>query len=266
MEETVASTEEMDISSQEIQKAVQVISQRTQEGSIAAGEISNRAESTRKNVNESQKKAKALFEVTKEQLKQAIHKSTVVEQINILSEVIMQITEKTNLLALNAAIEAVRAGESGRGFSVVADEIRKLAEQSKQTVLEIQGVTSKVTSLVYNLSNSANDLLEYVSIDVDHDYKTMLQVADQYSDDAQFVDELVTDFSTTAEELLVSIQSVMNAIEGIIIATNEGACGASDITNRVSKVNDKANEINQQVEETKSSMDKLKVVVDKFRI
>ena len=62
------------------------------------------------------------------------------KDISNLSESISEIANETNLLALNAAIEAARAGEAGRGFSVVAEEIRKLAEQSKDTVTKIQNI------------------------------------------------------------------------------------------------------------------------------
>ncbi|WP_285861645.1 methyl-accepting chemotaxis protein [Brevibacillus sp. MER 51] len=62
------------------------------------------------------------------------------EKINLLAEAILTISEQTNLLALNAAIEAARAGDSGRGFSVVADEIRRLATQSSEVVIDIQRI------------------------------------------------------------------------------------------------------------------------------
>lgn len=266
MEETAASSQEMSATSQEIERAVQSIAERSQEGAIAAGEISKRAQSTRENVNEAQRKASEIFDSTKEQLEQAIRESKVVEEINILSESIMQITEQTNLLALNAAIEAARAGEAGNGFSVVADEIRKLAEQSKDAVLKIQDVTVKVTGSVSNLSSSSNSLLTFVSKDVYKDYDVMLDVAEKYNNDARFVDELVTEFSATSEELLASIQNVLAAIEGVTSAANEGAGGTTDIAGRVSNANYKSTEVMDQVLKSKESADRLKEEIAKFKI
>lgn len=266
MEETAASSEEMSATSQEIERAVQSIAERSQEGAISAGEISKRAENTRENVNEAQSKAAKILDNTKEQLKQAIKESKVVEEINILSESIMKITEQTNLLALNAAIEAARAGEAGKGFSVVADEIRKLAEQSKDTVLKIQDVTAKVTGSVENLSNSSNSLLNFVSTDVNNDYEVMLDVAEKYNNDARFVDELVTEFSATSEELLASIENVLASIEGVASSATEGASGTTDIASRVTDATYKSNDAMSQVLKTKESADKLREEVAKFKI
>ncbi len=266
MEETAASSEQMSATSQEIERAVQSIAQRSQEGSVAAGEISKRAQETKENVDASQKRAFEIFTNTKDRLEQAIRESKVVEEINILSASIMQIAEQTNLLSLNAAIEAARAGEAGRGFSVVADEIRKLAEQSKNTVLKIQEVTSKVTGSVERLSNSANDLLRFMSSNVDDDYKNMLVVAEEYNEDARFVDELVTEFSATSEELLASIQNILAAIDGVAKAANEGAGGTTDIANRVSETSCQANQVREEIVKTKDCADKLKVEVGRFKV
>ncbi len=266
MEETAASAEEMSATSQDIERAVQSIAQKSQEGATQAGEINKRAEDTKANVQASQKKAKEIFTSTKSELESAIESSKVVEQINVLSDSIMDITSQTNLLALNAAIEAARAGEAGKGFSVVADEIRKLAEQSKDTVTEIQSITVKVIESVKNLSDSSSNLLTFVSTDMDNDYKTMLNVADKYSEDASFVDTLVTDFSSTSEELLASLQDVLKTIEGVAQAASEGAGGTTDIASKILGVNNKSNDVLQEALKSEESANKLKEEISKFKI
>ncbi|MCY6484195.1 MCP four helix bundle domain-containing protein [Clostridium aestuarii] len=266
MEETAASAEEMSATSQEIERAVQSIAQKSQEGAIQAGEINKRAEDTKGNVQAAQRKAYEMLKSTQIQLEEAIESSKVVEQINVLSDSIMQITSQTNLLALNAAIEAARAGEAGKGFSVVAEEIKKLAEQSKDTTVEIQNITSKVTEAVKNLSENSNNLLTFVATDVNNDYKKMLDVADKYSKDAKFVDDLVTEFSSTSEELLASTEDILKTVDGVAQAASEGAEGTTDIANKVSSVTDKSNDVLEQVSKSKESAEKLKEEILKFKI
>lgn len=265
-EETSAASEEMSATTQEIEKAVQLIAGKSQQGAVSSKKISRRAGETKINVNAAQQKAKDIFIDTQEKLEKAIVESKVVSQINLLTEAIMQITEQTNLLALNAAIEAARAGEAGRGFSVVSEEIRKLAEQSKSAVMQIQEVTTKVTRAVDNLSRSSNGLLSFVSVDVINDYKVMLDVAEKYSEDANFVDGLVSDFSATAEQLLVSIQNISDAINGVAQAANGGANGTTEIANRAAEVNIKSNEVKEQIQRAKESTKKLQEEIKRFKI
>lgn len=266
MEETAASSEEMTATTQEIERAVHAIAQRSQEGAAEAEKISDRASKTRESVVASENKTKTAMETAQVQLQQALEEAKVVKDISILSEAIMQITSQTNLLALNASIEAARAGEAGKGFSVVAEEIRGLAEQSKSTVLKIQEMTDKVTGSVNNLSNSANDVLSFILVDVAKDYKLMLNIADQYNTDAAYVDDLVTEFSATAEELLASLENVVIAVDGVAKAANEGAKGTTDIANRISDSSAKAGEVGNIVNKTKESADKLMSEIDVFKI
>lgn len=266
MEETAASSQEMSATSLEIEKAVQFITEKSQEGAIAAAEITLRAENTRIKVNEAQKKANDIFVNTKQNLMSAIEDAKVVNEISVLTQYIMQITAQTNLLSLNAAIEAARAGEAGRGFSVVAEEIRKLADQSKKTADQIQELTKKVTGSVDYLASSSNDLLNFVSKDVVNDYSAMLNVAVQYSKDAKYVDGLVTEFSATSQLLLASIEQILVAIEGVATAANEGASGTSEIAERAQNINNSTTDVRNKVMKTKESAAKLMQEINKFKI
>jgi len=266
MEQAAASTETMETQTYEIEHAIESISKSAQGGAEQALLINKRATDTKEAVYLAQNKAKNMIESTQQTLKDAINNAKIVEQIKILTQSIMQITAQTNLLALNAAIEAARAGEAGKGFSVVADEIRKLAEQSKNTALEIQEITQKVTESVQDLSTSSDNLLRFVDNDVRNDYEVMMNVASQYSEDAKFVDDIVTELSATSEELLASIQEVLRSINEVTLASSSGAQGTSDIARNVELIALESNENLKRVEHTKTSSNVLIAVVSKFKV
>lgn len=264
MEETAASTQEMNATSIEIETAVESIAARAQDGLQTASKISIRAENLNKGFAVSQKNARSILDQTSDKLNIALEESKSIEQINTLSDTIMQITAQTNLLALNAAIEAARAGEAGKGFAVVADEIRKLAEDSKTAVIEIQQVIKKVTESVDNLASSSNELLGFVSDDVDNDYKQMLHATEQYSADASVVNSIIMEFSSTSEELFASIQNMIKAIAEVTAATNEGAEGTANIAEKTTEVANRSSEVVEQAVKSQQNAEKLINLVSKF--
>lgn len=264
MEETAASSEEINAMSHEIESAAKSIATRSQDGATEADDIRDRAVGIKKTTTENDERTKAIHAEINEGLTKALEDIKVVDQIGVLAESIMEITGQTNLLALNASIEAARAGEAGKGFAVVADEIRVLAEQSKAAVVHIQDVTKNVVESVTNLADGAKKLLEFVGTDVVDSFAGFSDIADSYSNDAGSIDALVTDFSASSEQLLASINGVMDAIGEVSKAATEGATGTNDIAEKTGVVVEKAAEIKEKAEAAHHAADKLQQNVEHF--
>ena len=264
MEETAAASEEINAMSHEIESAAKSIATRSQDGATEADDIRDRAVGIKKTTTENDERTKAIHAEINEGLTKALEDIKVVDQIGVLAESIMEITGQTNLLALNASIEAARAGEAGKGFAVVADEIRVLAEQSKAAVVHIQDVTKNVVESVTNLADGAKKLLEFVGTDVVDSFAGFSDMADSYSNDAGSIDALVTDFSASSEQLLASINGVMDAIGEVSKAATEGATGTNDIAEKTGVVVEKAAEIKEKAEAAHHAADKLQQNVEHF--
>ncbi len=266
MEQTAATTQEMNATSNEIETAIEAIASKAQSGSELAGEISGRAQKLKSNAIDSQKTANSLKLSVEEDIRASIEQSKAIHVINSLTEAILQITAQTNLLALNAAIEAARAGEAGRGFAVVADEVRKLADDSTKTVNEIQHVIQVVVASVQSLTKSSERALSFIDEVVNKDYQNMVVTGEQYYKDAEEIQDMVSDFSATAEEVLASMQSMVRAISEVTASNNEGAEGTQNITEKATDVMEKAFKVQSMMKQTDTMTEKLSEALGKFQI
>ncbi len=149
--------------------------------------------------------------------------------IKQMVQTIQQISEQTNLLALNAAIEAARAGEHGRGFAVVADEVRKLAEQSRQSADQISVQVLGIESAIKESIEKGNAVAESVE-------KTV-KTNEQFSGSLLSLRETVNNFKKVLDEIVSSIESQIRSTQEIESAVNANANSATDILSFVEETN-----------------------------
>ncbi|ADL52253.1 methyl-accepting chemotaxis protein [Clostridium cellulovorans] len=265
-EETAATTESLTQTTNNIKIAIENISEKSIEGAKSASEISSKANALKVNAINSKNSTIELYESTQEKLLDALSKSKAVDKITVLSESILQIASQTNLLALNAAIEAARAGEAGKGFSVVADEIRKLAETSQETVAEIQAVTATVVDSVNNLSGSSTEMLKFINDKVIQDYDTFVTSGEEYNNDATSLNNITSNFASTSENLSSSVEAVLNSITEISSSNIQAADATQDISHKVLSVSNRASDVLKQTEEVKQSSERLVEMSKKFKI
>lgn len=266
IEETAASSEEMNATSLEVEKAIESVAAKAQEGAATVSKVSKLSEEMKNSAIASKQEATEIYGRTKADLQNAIEQSKAVNQINELSNTILSIASQTNLLALNASIEAARAGEAGKGFAVVANEIRKLSEESTSSVSRIQEVTKKVLTVVNNLSSSASEIIEFIDKKVLNDYEDLVNKSENYNEYSIMIYDIVMEFSSISEELLASMQNMVEAINQITTSSNEEATGAANIAQKAEMILNMAENVVNLTTKSNEKSDALISLVKQFKI
>ncbi len=265
MEETASNIEEVNASTTDINNLIQVITGKADKGVNLAEEISTRAGDLKKTSADAQESTKHVLRDIGQNVKVTIEKSKEVEQINVLTNTILDITSQTNLLALNASIEAARAGEQGKGFAVVAGEIGHLAARSKETANQIQEISNSVIEAVRELAADSNRMLEFVESRVINDYSVMVETGEKYDSDAKTVDQIMNEFRNTARQLEESMNSIVKAIDSVTIIISESSNNAQNVAENSESLYKDVERFQNALTESSDSVENLNSAVVKFK-
>lgn len=217
--QTTTTMDELGISSQRAANQAATAATKAQEILLLAGAGNEVVEETQTGILTLKAKVSNIAE-------QTLILSQQTNQIAIISNLVSDLANQTNMLALNAAVEAVRAGEQGKGFGVVAAEIRKLSDQSKKSA-------DKINSLIATIENAINSTLmateeghrtvEQNAINTQKASETFITVADSINDVVLSIQQI----SLSAKEQSIAIQQVVEAMNLLNQAAAETASGIS---------------------------------------
>ncbi|MCB2305306.1 methyl-accepting chemotaxis protein [Clostridium estertheticum] len=265
-EQLSATTEKVNATTESIAENVAGVTLKANNGTKIASDIEVKAEKVRESAEISSNNANKLYDEKQESILKAIEDGKVVSEVKIMADEIENIASQTNLLALNAAIEAARAGEQGKGFAVVADEVRKLAEDSSDAVQRIQEVTSRVEEAFRNLSSNAQEVLGFIDNQVKPDYQLFVDTGKQYGEDAVVFNKISSNIGTSMDTVNETVTEIKKAIENVSTTAEQSVASTEEILASVNESVMAISEITKASQGQAILAEKLNSMVQKFKL
>ena len=250
---------------QEFSMGLEEIVERVRNVNGNTNNIKNMAYSSNKDMNKVVESVESVNKVFLELTDKTQHVGENIGKINEITSLINAISEQTNLLALNAAIEAARAGEAGRGFSVVADEIRKLADESKNSVNKISDLISiilKDTEVMVNTTDSVKGQINSQQNDI----YTAITSFEKITEAVDDIIPKINDVSDSIEILQHKKVVILEKVEGASAISEEVAASSEEIAASTEEMNKATEEIAASIEALRDTSKSMSENIDLFKM
>jgi methyl-accepting chemotaxis protein len=266
-EQSNAASKAAEITAQ-ISQAIQQVAQNAQNVTIQATKATNYANDGSKTMEETIMGMQSIREKVGLSAQKVQEMGERSQQIGMIVETIEDIASQTNLLALNAAIEAARAGEHGKGFAVVADEVRKLAERSASATKEIanlvSGIRFTVSEAVTAMGDGSKEVDEGVKrVNLAGDALTSILMASQaVNQQAEEAAAAAQQMTASANDLVAAVDSVSAVIEENTASTEEMAANSTEVRESIESIASVSEENSAAVEEVSASAEEMSAQVE----
>ncbi len=250
---------------EKIHDIVEDITDCAQDGSEKSDALIQTANTMSKTASDTLGNNTKKVEETKKNIEIAMSNLQSLVKINEMATQILDITNQTNLLSLNASIEAARAGEAGRGFAVVAGEIGSLAENSSETVNQIQALCVDANKSIESIKECFADIIAFMETDVSGKFQEFATMAGQYESVVNDIREVIHNIHNQTSVFSESATNIREQINNVRIASNDNEQGVDDIIVKNDLTTQTAESIIKIADLNQSNVEAIKEILDMFK-
>ena len=261
-----AISQEVTASTEEIQSVIEMLAIKAEEGKISSNQIQEMAKVLNTRSQESARISNKMYHEKRINILKAIEEGKVIDEIRLMAEGITSISEQTNLLALNASIEAARAGQFGRGFGVVADEVRVLADDCRKIAGQIKGIIIKGQGAFQNLSSHTTDILNFFENTVSPDYEYFKEGSNVYETDSNKIMEIAVEISEASKTISETVSQVAAAMKNVTETIGETAISSESIVSNINETTENIIDVNKDLSRQSALVERLNGTVNLFKI
>ncbi|MGN8773188.1 methyl-accepting chemotaxis protein [Candidatus Weimeria sp. HCP3S3_B5] len=273
MEETAASVDEqtakiqaIDSACREVESGVGDLAQKASDMAENSAKVIEKVDKIVAELLKSRDNTISITETSRKELADAIEGARSINDIVSISESISDISDQTNLLSLNASIEAARAGEAGLGFAVVAEQIQHLSQNTSTEIEKINEIIENVLNGVNTLSAKSQAILDFINDNVIPDYNKFSDLADSYTNDARYYNDVSGTLGATSEELSASITNITSSISTISEIQTQLSEGVENINENLQAMSAGSATVVSAASSMKNQSDSLSRTVGSFNI